>query len=84
MNDETNKVNSSELLVRCKAHLARIEEMAAKGMNDRRVLMEVARFAGAAYLLRWEAEAEYEMATRAQQTQDRVHRDAAATVGVKS
>jgi len=71
-------VNTSELIVRCKAHLARIEEMAAKGMKDDSVLLEVARFAGVAHMLRWEAESEYDLVRQAKETRERAQRDAAA------
>ena len=71
-------MNSAELIVRCKAHLTRIEEMAARGMSDGRVLMEVARLAGAANLLRWESETEYDLVQKARETRERMARDAAA------
>lgn len=73
-------MNTPELIVRCKAHLTRIEEMAARGMKDGSVLLEVARFAGVANVLRWEAEAEYDMSRLATETRERAQRDAAAGV----
>lgn len=73
-------MNTSELIIRCKAHLSRIEEMAARGMKDDAVLMEVARHEAAARLLRWEAEAEYEAEQKAAEWRLRMIRDAAAGV----
>lgn len=71
-------ITTAEIIVRLKAHLSTIEEMSCKGMRDPDVLMEIARFAGAANLLRWESETEYDLVQKARETRERMARDAAA------
>lgn len=67
------KVTSAELIVRCRHQLSNIEELAAKGMNET-VLMEVARFAGAARLLHWTSEDEHAEALKARESRGVAHR----------
>lgn len=74
------KVTSAELIVRCRHQLSNIEELAAKGMNGQQVLLEVARFAGAARLLHWTSEEEYAAARKDQESRDLEHRGQVAGV----
>lgn len=71
---EKLKPTSAEFLVLCRAQLALIEELGAKGPNDR-VLMEVARHCRLANDLRWAYEDEHKASLDAKEARERAHRD---------
>jgi hypothetical protein len=74
---EKLKPTSAELLVRCRAKLSLIEELGAKGPNER-VLMEVANHCWLANQLRWAWEDEHKAALAAKESRAKAHRDQVA------
>lgn len=71
---EENKVTSAELIVRCRQQLTLIEELGAKGPNDR-VLMEVAEHCRLANQLRWAFEDEHKEALAEKESRGLAHRN---------
>jgi hypothetical protein len=67
-------MNSSELIAKCRRQLTAIEELSAKGPNER-VLMEVARHCALANQMRWAFEDEHKRERAAADTRGLAHRD---------
>jgi hypothetical protein len=74
---EKLKPTSAELLVRSRHQLTLIEEIGAKGPDDR-VLMEAARNCALANQLRWALEDEHKAALAAKELRAKAHRDQVA------